>query len=92
MEAALRQTVSELGHEYDMVVGGERLRTADKIISTNPARPSQVIGVHQAAGPEHADDSDASGSRGLCRLGTSSHGRSGGVPPASGDADSRAQI
>ncbi len=55
MEAALRQVTSELGHEYDMVVGGKRLRTTEKIVSTNPARPSQVIGVHQAAGPEHAD-------------------------------------
>ena len=55
MEAALRQVTSELGHEYDMVVSGKRLRTTEKIVSTNPARPSQVIGVHQAAGPEHAD-------------------------------------
>ncbi len=55
IEAALRQVTSELGHEYDMVVGGKRLRTTEKIVSTNPARPSQVIGVHQAAGPEHAD-------------------------------------
>ena len=55
MEAALRQVTSELGHEYDMVVGGRRLRTTEKIVSRNPARPAQVIGVHQAAGPEHAD-------------------------------------
>jgi len=55
MEAALRQVTSELGHEYDMVVGGNRLRTTEKIVSRNPARPAQVIGVHQAAGPEHAD-------------------------------------
>lgn len=55
MEAALREVRSELGHEYDMVVGGRRLRTEEKIVSRNPARPSEVIGVHQAAGPEHAD-------------------------------------
>ncbi len=55
MEAALAQVTSELGHEYDMVVGGKRLRTAEKIVSRNPAQPTQVIGVHQAAGPEHAD-------------------------------------
>ncbi len=59
MEAALRQVTSELGHEYDMVVGGRRLRTTEKITSRNPARPAQVIGVHQAAGPEHADDAMA---------------------------------
>ncbi len=59
MEAALRQVTGELGHEYDMVVGGRRLRTTEKITSRNPARPAQVIGVHQAAGPEHADDAMA---------------------------------
>ncbi len=55
MEAALHQVAGELGQEYDMVVGGKRHRTTEKIVSRNPARPSQVIGVHQAAGPEHAD-------------------------------------
>ena len=55
MEAALTRVTGELGREYDLMVGGERLKTAEKIVSTNPAHPSQVIGVHQAAGSEHAD-------------------------------------
>ncbi len=55
MEAALARVGGELRREYDLMVGGEGLKTAGKIVSTNPARPSQVIGVHQAAGPEHAD-------------------------------------
>jgi 1-pyrroline-5-carboxylate dehydrogenase len=54
MEAALIDVQSRLGHEYDMVIGGKRLRTTGKIISTNPARPAQVVGVHQRAGSEHA--------------------------------------
>ena len=55
MEAALARVAGELGQEYDMIVGGRRSRTTEKIVSTNPARPAQVIGVHQAAGPEHAE-------------------------------------
>jgi 1-pyrroline-5-carboxylate dehydrogenase len=37
------------------VIGGKRIRTEGKIISTNPARPKQVIGVHQRAEAEHAE-------------------------------------
>ena len=47
MEEALRGVKQELGREYDMVLGGERLRAPEKIASRNPARPAEVIGVHQ---------------------------------------------
>jgi 1-pyrroline-5-carboxylate dehydrogenase len=43
-----------LGHEYDLIIGGERVRTKDKIRSINPAKPSQVVGIHQEATAEHA--------------------------------------
>jgi 1-pyrroline-5-carboxylate dehydrogenase len=56
MQAALTEVESNLGHEYDLVIGGRRLRTADKIVSVNPARPSQVIGIHQKAEAEHAEE------------------------------------
>jgi 1-pyrroline-5-carboxylate dehydrogenase len=55
MEQALERVSLHLGQEYDMVVGGKRLRTAGKIVSTNPANPAQVIGIHQRAEAEHAD-------------------------------------
>ena len=53
MESALATVASELGREYDLVIGGTRLRTDKKIVSTNPARPSQVVGIHQRAAEEH---------------------------------------
>src|ERR1700733_4153175 len=56
MEAALATVANELGREYDLVIGGKRLRTAGKIVSINPARPAQVIGVHQRAGAEHVEE------------------------------------
>src|SRR5450631_1406882 len=53
MRAALAQVRGRLGREYDLVIGGRRIRTADKILSLNPAHPSQVVGIHQKAGKEH---------------------------------------
>ncbi|MGA7244047.1 MAG: aldehyde dehydrogenase family protein, partial [Terracidiphilus sp.] len=55
MQVALDMVGSHLGQEYDLIIGGHRLRTEDKIKSLNPARPAQVVGVHQKAGAEHAE-------------------------------------
>jgi 1-pyrroline-5-carboxylate dehydrogenase len=55
MQAALIRVGDMLGHEYELIIGGQRTRTADKIESLNPARPAQVVGVHQKAGLEHAE-------------------------------------
>jgi 1-pyrroline-5-carboxylate dehydrogenase len=54
MMAALDLVASQLGHEYDLIIGGHRLRTESKIRSFNPARPAQVVGIHQKAGAERA--------------------------------------
>jgi 1-pyrroline-5-carboxylate dehydrogenase len=55
MRDALSRVSDMLGHEYELIIGGERLRTQAKITSHNPARPSQIVGVHQKAGAEHAE-------------------------------------
>ena len=55
MQAALDLVASQLGYEYDLIIGGHRLRTDGKIKSLNPARPAQVVGIHQKAGAEHAE-------------------------------------
>ena len=55
MRAAIEKVRGELGREYDLVIGGKRSRTSDKIRSVNPARPSEVVGVHQKAGLEHVE-------------------------------------
>jgi 1-pyrroline-5-carboxylate dehydrogenase len=47
MEGALRKVAEGLGREYPILIGGESLYTEEKIRSTNPARPEQVIGVFQ---------------------------------------------
>ena len=55
MQEALSLVASQLGREYDLVIGGERHKTDNKIRSVNPARPAQVVGVHQKAGAGHVE-------------------------------------
>jgi 1-pyrroline-5-carboxylate dehydrogenase len=56
MKAALNLVAGQLGREYDLIIGGRRLKTESKIRSLNPARPAQVVGIHQKAGAEHAKE------------------------------------
>src|SRR6202158_3660453 len=55
MRAAIDKVRGQLGREYDLIIGGKRIKTSDKIRSINPAKPSQVVGIHQKAGKEHVD-------------------------------------
>jgi len=55
MRAAIEKVRGQLGREYDLIIGGNRIKTADKIKSLNPAKPSQVVGIHQKAGKEHVE-------------------------------------
>jgi 1-pyrroline-5-carboxylate dehydrogenase len=55
MRHALDQVGSHLGAEYSLIIGGKRLQTAEKIRSINPARPAQIVGVHQKAGADQVE-------------------------------------
>jgi len=55
MRAAVEKVRAQLGREYDLVIGGKRVKTTDKIKSINPAKPSQVVGLHQKAGKDHVE-------------------------------------
>src|SRR5580692_8196058 len=55
MEGALAKVRGQLGREYDIVIAGERIRTEDKLKSVNPARPDEIVGIHQKATPELAE-------------------------------------
>jgi 1-pyrroline-5-carboxylate dehydrogenase len=59
MREALTRVGEQLGREYSLIIGGERVRTSGKIESRNPARPAQIVGLHQKAGAEHADQAVA---------------------------------
>src|SRR5690242_834280 len=55
MRAAIEKVRGELGREYDLIIGGNRVKTTDKIKSINPAKPSQVVGIFQKAGKEQVE-------------------------------------
>src|SRR5208283_1390219 len=55
MHAAIERVRGQLGREYDHIIGGQHIKTTDKIKSLNPAKPSQVVGIHQKAGKEHVE-------------------------------------
>ncbi len=55
MRSAIEKVRSQLGREYDLIIGGKHVKTTDKIKSINPAKPSQIVGLHQKAGKEHVE-------------------------------------
>src|SRR5262249_40572715 len=55
MREAIAKVRKDLGREYDLVIGGQRIKTAEKIHSINPAKPGEVVGIHQKAGREHVE-------------------------------------
>src|SRR5580765_4498140 len=55
MRAAIEKVRGQLGREYDLIIGGKRVKTTDKIKSLNPSKPSEIVGTHQKAGKEHVE-------------------------------------
>src|SRR5438093_9428869 len=45
---------SQLGREYDLIIGDARLKAPGKFRSINPSKKSEVIGGFQEGTPEHA--------------------------------------
>ncbi|WP_066071466.1 L-glutamate gamma-semialdehyde dehydrogenase [Neobacillus soli] len=52
---ALETVEGYLGQDYDLVIGGEKITTEDKIVSYNPANTAQVIGRVSKASKELAE-------------------------------------
>ena len=55
MEAALKKVGAELGREYPLIIGGEKIFTKEKTQSTNPSHPKQVVGIFQKGTVELAN-------------------------------------
>jgi 1-pyrroline-5-carboxylate dehydrogenase len=55
MKAAIAKVKQQLGRNYPLIIGGERIETGDWIVSTNPGAPDQVIGKFAKAKQEHAE-------------------------------------
>ncbi len=55
MRAAIEKVKSELGREYPLIIGGERMKAESKFDSINPANRTQVVGKFQKATKELAN-------------------------------------
>ncbi len=51
---ALALVQSQLGREYELIIGAERLKSPKTFISINPSKKSEVVGTFQRATPEQA--------------------------------------
>ena len=54
MRAAIQKVQGELGREYPLVIGGERIKTDNLLESLNPANRTQVVGTFHKATKELA--------------------------------------
>ncbi|MGZ5483024.1 MAG: L-glutamate gamma-semialdehyde dehydrogenase [Pyrinomonadaceae bacterium] len=55
MRAAIELVKTQLGTEYPLVIGGERVKTGDMLDSINPANRTQVVGKFHKATKELAN-------------------------------------
>lgn len=52
---ALKKVESQLGADYPLIIGGERITTEEKIVSYNPAKKTEVIGSVSKASKDLAE-------------------------------------
>src|SRR5204863_432089 len=55
MEAAFSKVESEFGRQYDLVIGGEHVKTADKRPSLDPGKPDRYVGYQSMASMDQVD-------------------------------------
>lgn len=55
MEKTLAQVESQLGREYPLIIGAEKIKTDNKLISYNPSQKGEVVGIFQKADEKIAE-------------------------------------
>jgi 1-pyrroline-5-carboxylate dehydrogenase len=55
MKKAIEKVKGQFGREYPLIIGGEHVITGEWITSTNPAKPSEVVGKFAKASKAQAD-------------------------------------
>lgn len=56
MEAALYKVKNELAREYPIIIDGKKITCSDKIRSTNPSNPQEIVGIAQKGTRELATE------------------------------------
>src|SRR2546421_9133811 len=52
MQQALRMVAAQIGKEFPLIIGGQRVTTKDKFNSYNPSQKDEVVAVCQKAAAE----------------------------------------
>ena len=65
MRAAIEKVRGELGREYELVIGGKRVKTKDKLRSINPANPVAARGPVPESRSSRGRAGDAGGAEGV---------------------------
>ncbi|AYQ44070.1 MULTISPECIES: L-glutamate gamma-semialdehyde dehydrogenase [Burkholderia] len=55
MRGALDKVRTRFGETYPLIINGERVMTDDKLVSTNPSNPAEIVGYSAKATQQHAD-------------------------------------
>jgi 1-pyrroline-5-carboxylate dehydrogenase len=63
MAAAIDGVERDLGREYPLVIGGERVHTSARIRSIDPSDPERVVGLFSKAGPAEVERAIEAASR-----------------------------
>src|SRR3989475_7806595 len=63
MQEALRAVAAQLGKEFPLVIGGQRVTTKDKFTSYNPSLVDEVVAGCQKAAAEHVQTAVAAAER-----------------------------
>jgi 1-pyrroline-5-carboxylate dehydrogenase len=56
MEEAIKKTESEFGKEYEMIIGGKKVKSNEKFKSINPSKKDEIIGIFQKGKEEDAEN------------------------------------
>lgn len=54
--AALKDVTGDFGAEYPLVIGGRNIETKGQIVSRNPSKSAQIVGIVSSASPHDATD------------------------------------
>lgn len=55
METAISKVSSSLGRDYDLIIGGKKISSAEKIASIDPSNPGSVVGMVSKASKKNAE-------------------------------------
>ncbi|MBP89783.1 MAG: 1-pyrroline-5-carboxylate dehydrogenase [Planctomycetaceae bacterium] len=56
MREALQSVLSKLGHDYPLVIGGEKVSSSEKMTSADPSFRDRLVGTVSAAHQAHVND------------------------------------